>query len=117
MKVPLKLPDILFILDVYARAAYITSCATNSSRDMSELLQTVSKEAQLGQRNFWQQLSHINNKYIFHFLLPFSFLLSFQTSFQTRPDCFARELGFTAIAVLLVLFHITRMKSRLTVTT
>jgi hypothetical protein len=44
--------DILFVLDVYAREAYITSYVAKSSRGMSDLLQTVCKEAKLEQRNF-----------------------------------------------------------------
>jgi hypothetical protein len=74
--------DILFVLDVYACAAYITSCVAKSSRGMSELLQTACKEAKLGQRNFKQQLRHIGNKFVFHFLL----LFSFQPPFQASPS-------------------------------
>jgi hypothetical protein len=44
--------DILFVLDVCAREAYITSWVAKSSRGMSELLQRACKEATLGQRNF-----------------------------------------------------------------
>jgi hypothetical protein len=47
---------------------------------MSELLQTGCKEEKLGQRNFKQQLRHIGNKFVFHFILLFSFELLFQAS-------------------------------------
>jgi hypothetical protein len=38
---------------------------------MSELLQTACEEVKQGQRNFKQQLRHIGNKFVFHFLLLF----------------------------------------------
>jgi hypothetical protein len=72
--------DIQFVLDVYACAAYITFYVAKSSRGMSELLQTACEEAKQGQRNFKQQLRHIGNKFVFHFLLLFSFQPPFQAS-------------------------------------
>jgi hypothetical protein len=59
-----------FVLDVYACAAYITSCIAKSSQGMSEILQTACKEAKLGQRNFKQQLRHINWQQIYFSLPP-----------------------------------------------
>jgi hypothetical protein len=92
--------DIQFVLDVYACAAYVTFYVAKSSRGMSELLHTACKEAKQGQRNFKQQHRHIGNKFVFHF----SCCSASNRLFRPLPSftLFARERGFTAIAVLLV---------------
>jgi hypothetical protein len=90
--------DIVFVWDVFAFASHITSCVAKNSRGMSALLRTACIEVKLGQRNFRQQLRHLGSKFVFHFLL----LFSFQPPFQASPSFLntARERFFNAFAVL-----------------
>jgi hypothetical protein len=62
----------------------------------AEYLRDYYREGKLGQKNFQQQLRHVRNKFVFRFLLHCS------DSNRLSFTLFARESGFTAIAVLLV---------------